>query len=158
MPDHLAACPDCRAEYESNMRLQKRLVARGQAAEGVALVEGVMRRVRQRQLIPEKETIMSKILKHRWGFGLGATAVMATVILIALLSTPKIQAAAAEVMSKGAQAAANLTSIHLRGKVRSEPQDNFSAIMPEQDFVAIELWKQYEPSPSGGWRNRGGWR
>ncbi len=49
-------------------------------------------------------------------------------------------------MTKGAQAVAKLTTIHLRGQVRSAPQDNFSAIMPEQDFVTIELWKQFEPA------------
>ncbi len=116
---HLDVCADCRAEYELSTRLQKRLIARGQAAAGVGIVETVMRRVRQEQFEPERETIMSKILKHRWGLGLGATATAAAVILIALLSTPKMQAAAAEVMTKGAQAVANLTSIHLRGKLRT---------------------------------------
>jgi hypothetical protein len=147
---HLEACAVCRAEYELSMRLQKRLLARGRAAAGVAIVETVMRRVRQEQIEPEKETFMTKILKHRWGLGLGATATAAAVILIALLSTPKIQAAAAEVMTKGAQAVANLTSIHLRGQLRTYPQENFSAIMPEQDFVTVELWKQFEPDPK--WR------
>src|ERR1039458_8140914 len=48
-------------------------------------------------------------------------------------------------MTNAAQAVANLTSIHFRGQVRTTPQDNFSAIMPDQDFTTIELWKQFEP-------------
>jgi hypothetical protein len=142
---HLAACADCRAEYELSTRLQKRLLARGQAAAGVAIVETVMRRVRQEQFKPERETIMSTLLKHRWGFGLGAAAGTAAVLSIILLTTPKAQAKAVEVMTKGAQAVAKLTSIHLRGQLRTYPQDNFSYINADCPFYTIELWKQFEP-------------
>ena len=58
---------------------------------------------------------------------------------------PKAQAQAVAIMTKGAQAVAKLTSIHLRGQVRTLPGDNFSLIMPDQGFVTIELWKQFEP-------------
>ena len=40
---------------------------------------------------------------------------------------------------------ANLTSIHLRGQLRTEPQDNFSYINADCPFYTIELWKQFEP-------------
>jgi outer membrane lipoprotein-sorting protein len=143
---HLETCAACRAEHAAITRLQRQLVTRGQATAEVSLVEPVMRRVLQEQKKPERETIMSTILKHRWGFGLGATASAAAIILIALLiSTPKIQAAAAEVMTKGAKAMAKLTSIHIRGQLRTEPQDNFSYINPDSGFYTIELWKQFEP-------------
>jgi hypothetical protein len=143
---HLETCAACRAEHAAITRLQRQLVARGQATAEVSLVEPVMRRVHREQFEPERETIMSTILKHRWGLGLGATASAAAIILIALLiSTPKIQAAAAEVMTKGAQAVAKLTSIHIRGQLRTTPADNFSAIMQDQDFTSIELWEQFEP-------------
>ncbi len=88
---------------------------------------------------------MSKILKHRWGFGLGAAASAAAIILIAFLSLPKAQATAAEVMARGAQAVAKLNSIHLRGQLRTYPQDNFSTINADCPFYTIELWKQFEP-------------
>src|ERR1039457_760549 len=141
---HLDACADCRAEYKTITSLQQRLVARGRAAAEVRIVESVMRRVRENKQ-PERETIMSKLLKHRWGFGLGAAGFAAVVVLISILSTPKIQAAAAEVMTKGAQAVAKLTSIHMRGQLRTPPRENFSAINPDSDFVTVELWKQFGP-------------
>ena len=87
---------------------------------------------------------MSILLKHRWGLGLGATAGAVAVILVALLSPPKIQAAV-EVMSRGAQAVANLTSVHIRGQLRTPPNENFSYINPDLDFVTVELWKQFGP-------------
>ena len=142
---HCAACADCHAEYEATTRLQARLLARGQAAAGVKMTGPVMRRIRRERFKPERETIMSKLLKHRWGFGLGATATAAAVVLITLLGTPKIQAAADEVMTKGAQAGAQLTTVHLRGRLRTPPNDNFSAINPDADFVTVEMWKQFGP-------------
>ena len=142
---HLEACAGCQAEYKAIAGLQQRLVARGQAAAEVSLVEPVMGRVLSRGKEPERETIMSKILRHRWGFGLGAAGFAAAVAVIFILSTPKIQAAAAEVMTRGAQAVAKLTTIHLRGQLRTPSRDNFSAINPNADFVTVELWKQFGP-------------
>jgi hypothetical protein len=142
---HLETCAACRAEHAAITRLQRQLVARGQAAAEVSIVEPVMRRVHQAQTKPERNTLMNLLLKNRWGFGLGAATTAAAAILIIILTSNKAQATAAEVMAKGAQAVAKLASIHLRGQVRTAPQDNFSAIMPDQDFVAIELWKQFAP-------------
>ena len=48
-------------------------------------------------------------------------------------------------MTRGAQAVAKLTSIHLRGQLRTAPQDNFSYINADCPFYTIELWKQFEP-------------
>ena len=145
---HLETCAACRAEHAAITRLQRQLVARGPATAGVSLVEPVMRRVLQEQKETERETIMSTILKHRWGFGLGTAAGAAAIILIALLTLPKTQATAAEAiaaMTRGAQAVAKLTSIHLHGRLRTAPQDNFSYINADCPFYTIELWKQFEP-------------
>jgi hypothetical protein len=143
---HLETCAACRAEYAAINRLQQRLVAGGRLAAEVAMVEPVMRRVRQTQDKPERNTIMSRLLKHRWGFGLGAAASAAAIILVVALAAPRAQAKAAEVLAKGAQALARLTSVHLRGELRTQPQDNFSYIDPDCQFYAIELWKQFEPN------------
>jgi outer membrane lipoprotein-sorting protein len=143
---HLDACADCQAEYKAITTLQQCLVARGRAAAGVRIVEPVMRRVLRTRVQTERETIMNKLFKYRWGFGLGAAAAAAALLLIISLIPAKAQAKAVEVMTKGAQAVARLSSIHLRGQVRTTPAENFSAIRLEQDFVPIELWKQFEPT------------
>lgn len=141
---HLDGCARCQSEYQAIATLQHRLIARGKIAAEVTLVQPVMRQVLKAK--PERNSIMSIILKHRWGFGLGATAsVAAVILLITLLSTPNIQAAATEVMAKGARAMAKLTSVHLRGKVRTYPADNFSQVGSECEPQTIELWKQWQP-------------
>lgn len=143
---HLETCTACHAEYTAITRLQKRLIARGLSVADVSMAEPVMRRIRQAHTKPERNSIMSRLLKHRWGFGLGAAAgAAAAVVLIIGLTAPNAHAKAVEIMAKGAKAMAKLTAVHLRGQMRTAPQDNFSAIMPEQELVPIELWKQFEP-------------
>jgi hypothetical protein len=142
---HLESCAACRSEYEALARLQKRLTAQGRVAAQVSLVEPVMRAVQQEQVRPERTTLMSLLFKNRWGFGLGAAATAAAAILIIAVGAPKAQAKAVEVLAKGARAMAHLTSIHLRGQLRTLPADNFSYIDANSDFYPIELWKQLEP-------------
>jgi len=143
---HLDTCAACRAEYASMKRLQGRLVASGQAAAGVSLVEPVMRRIDQMQRKPERTSIMNTLLKHRWSFGFGAVASAAAAsVLLFALATPRAQAKAEEILARGARAIAKLTSIHLRGQLRTLPADNFSYISAESELYPIELWKQFEP-------------
>ena len=142
---HLESCEACRAEHKALGRLQERLATRGRVAAEVSLVEPVMRVVHERKSEPERTTLMSLLFKNRWGFGLGAAASAAAVILIIALAAPKAQAKAADVMARGARAIAKITSIHLRGQLRTLPADNFSYIDADSDFYPIELWKQLEP-------------
>jgi hypothetical protein len=142
---HLESCAACRAEYSATIRLQERLTASGRVAAEVSLVEPVMRVVCQKQTEPERTTIMSLLFKSRWGFGLGAAASAAAVLVIIALATPRAQAKAAEVMARGARAIAKITSIHLRGQLRTLPADNFGHIDADNAFYPIELWKQFEP-------------
>ncbi len=142
---HLETCAECRAEFEAIATLQRRLIVGGQAAAEVRMVETVMRRVRAEQFQSERETFMSKLMKNRWGFGMSALAGAAALVAIILLTTHKAQAAASEVMIKGAQAAGKLTSIHLRGQLRTLPADNFANINADSPFATIELWKQFQP-------------
>ena len=141
---HLESCATCRAEEAAVARLQKRLAAHGQAAAGVSLVVPVMRRVRAVQTKQESDSIMRKLFTP-WGFGLGTAATAGIVLLGIFLFSPKTAATAAEVMARGAKAIAKLSSVHLRGQLRTPPADNFSAITPDADFVTLELWKQFEP-------------
>ena len=143
---HLERCENCRNEYNAITTLQQRLVARGQvSANFFSVVSPVMHRVRAVQPAHEKETIMSVLLK-RWRFGLGAVAVSAAIVAGTLMiSSPKAQATAADILARGARAVGNPTSVHLRGKVRTLPNDNFSYVSVDCDFQSIELWKQWKP-------------
>jgi hypothetical protein len=127
---------------QSELRAEREAAAAPERAPG--LEAGRLVRQQQRNTIIRKETIMSKLFKN-WGWGLGAAAGVAAVILIVLSPSPKAYGKAVAVMSNGARAVARLTSVHLRGKLRTNPNENFSAILPDKDFVSIELWKQFSP-------------
>ncbi len=147
---HAAQCPDCRELEESGARLQRMLSRRGPMTADVALVDSVMDRIRKQESQEiekesERSTFMSRLLKWRWSFGMGAVASMAVLVLFAILMTPSVQVAGAEILTRAADAVAKLRGIHLQGKLRSAPADNFSSIAPNQDFVQIELWKEFEP-------------
>jgi outer membrane lipoprotein-sorting protein len=140
---HLETCANCRDEYEVLSRLQQRLLAKGSAAAAVSLVAPVMRRVHQVKTQREGSSFMK--LFTRWGWGLGALAGAAAILTMVLLVPPGVQAKAADVLAKGARAMAKLTTVHIRGQLRTPPADNFSAIMAEADLTTIELWKQFPP-------------
>jgi len=142
---HLKSCANCQSEYKTITSLQQQLVARGQTYANAAMVAPVMQRVRAIQSKSESETIMG-ILLRRWKIGLGAAAGAAAIILgVLIVSSPRAQATAAQIMTNGARAMAKLGSVHFRGKLRTYPQDNFSFVSAECEFHSIELWKQWEP-------------
>jgi hypothetical protein len=85
---HLQTCAACSAESETIIRLQQRLVARGQIAARMGIVAAVMQRIREHQK-PERETIMSKLMKHRWSFGLSAAAVVLLAVALSVTVSPK---------------------------------------------------------------------
>jgi hypothetical protein len=142
---HLESCANCRSEYQAITNLRKRLIAHGQIAAKVAMVAPIMQRVRAVQSNSERESFMSILIK-RWRFGLGAVSGATAIILgILLVFSPKAQATAAQIMTNGARAMAKLGTVHLRGKLRTLPQDNFSFVSEDCQFYPIELWKQWEP-------------
>ena len=143
--EHIESCEGCRGDYAAFASLHQQLLASGRAAAGVSIVAPVMRRVHEQNAANERTSIMS-ILRTRWGLGLGAAlGAAAAVAALLALTTPRAQAKAADFMTRGAQAAAKLASIHLRGQMRTLPADNFSMLDPESELVPIELWKQNSP-------------
>jgi outer membrane lipoprotein-sorting protein len=146
---HLGACETCRSEYIAFSQLQARLVAAGQAATAVALVEPVMKQVHMRSASTERIPFMKMLLSH-WKFGTLATA-SAAILLVVLLASRGQASAAAQVLARGARALANITSIHLRGQVRTAPAENFANIDVKQEFSSIELWKVFDGG-YGKWR------
>ena len=142
-----AARPNPSVRKQTLQRLRSELLSARQAAAAQELAPELKADRFQRQqedIIIRKENIMTKLFRN-WGWGLGAIAGATAVMLIVLTPSPKAYGKAISVMSKGVRAVARLTSVHLHGRLRTNPRENFSAIMPDRDFVSIELWKQFSP-------------
>jgi outer membrane lipoprotein-sorting protein len=52
---------------------------------------------------------------------------------------------AAVTQNQQTPASRSLASIHIRGRLRAPQDDNFVEFSPDQDFITVELWKQFEP-------------
>jgi outer membrane lipoprotein-sorting protein len=145
---HLADCPACRQQHDAIARLQRQLVTHGESAARVSLAGPVMSRIRAAQ--PDaRPGHRSFAVLTRWLLGLG-TAAAAVAVAAILVLMPSSRARAADVMTQGARVAAQLTSVHLQGRMRASAADNFSSIDPAQEFTSIELWK--ELGGQGRWR------
>ncbi|MGO8675802.1 MAG: LolA family protein [Limisphaerales bacterium] len=145
----------CRAEFGPAARAQARPANNGQAKIQVSSVGPAIGRARREQTEyktntqQRRDTLMSKLLSP-WGLGLGAATAAAAAVGVLVLTTPRAHATASDVLAKGAQAVAQITSIHLRGQMRTAPADNLSMLQPTGPLVPIELWKQFEPEKK--WR------
>jgi len=73
-----------------------------------------------------------------------ATTLIVAAIAIAAVTTPVV------LHHYRTSISGSTSGIHIRGKLRTLPADNFGAIMPEAEFVTIELWKESGPKPK--WR------
>ena len=141
---HLADCRECRDYLAATALLHGRLVARAAAATGVALASPVMDRI-QAGRTPHR-AVAPAARPARWWLGLGTLATAAAAAgAIALLVLPReSKAGAIDVMNRGILSTAQLKTVHLQGRMRTPPADNFSLILPRADFTPIELWKELD--------------
>jgi hypothetical protein len=156
---HLTDCAACRAEFEEVRRLVVRLTRAGLGAPGISLESQTMDRIIRQQALILRRLQMRKRIRF-----LGISGAMAAAIVLFFVAgiwmtsnSSKIQAAenskveAARTMAQGVKALPNVSSIHIRGKMRTLPADNFANIMSEGgELVPIELWKQFGEKPK--WR------
>ncbi|MDR0310437.1 MAG: hypothetical protein LBJ21_02505 [Acidobacteriota bacterium] len=138
--EHLRQCPQCRAEHEAFVRLQKHLSARDEQFAGMSVVEPVMNRILQEKT---RESLIISLFRTRWGMGLSAAAGVALVVLIVFLLMPGGQATAAEIIERGVRAVSKLESVHMQCRARTLPNDNFDLIGADYDFADLEIWKQF---------------
>ena len=143
---HLADCPACRAEFDEVRRLVVRLTRSGLDVSGISLESQVMDRILQQQALIIRKLQMRKRIRL---LGLGGALTAAVILLIvAGIQTTRSDAAdakieAVKVMAQAADAVPKMSSIHIKGKMRTLPGDNFSYIDAKLDFVPIEMWKQF---------------
>ena len=85
------------------------------------------------------------------GIGGVLSAAVALLFILGLWATqPGSQARAAEskvqaaeVLAQCAKAVPKISSIHIKGKMRNPPYDNFIYLDPKLEFAPIEIWKQF---------------
>jgi len=149
--NHIESCKECSETLRKYKSLQGELGKLGPITADVSLVDSVMNRIKYLEFQkearePERSTFMSKLLKWRWSMGLGAFAGILGLILLVILPGANTMVAAEETFVRATKAVGQLAGINIKGRLRTTAGDNFSAISLENDFVDIELWKEFSPT------------
>lgn len=85
------------------------------------------------------------LMKNSIKFTAAAIIIIAAFLSLTILDKGVPNVMASEVLTSAIQAVQNTYSIHIKARLRTLPQDNFSYINLELDFVPIEMWaKQCE--------------
>ena len=159
--EHLKDCQQCQAELEELKELSKRLTSDSQTWQQTNLEDAVFNRIirqqneklKQADRINRKFRIWRKIMNSKI-----TKLAAAAVIIIAVLLTVNIfhqsipTASAAQVLQDAIDAVSDIWSVHMKTRMRTLPNDNFSVIGLKFDFVDIEMWKRTDENGLVQWR------
>ncbi|MHC5181898.1 MAG: LolA family protein [Planctomycetota bacterium] len=135
----------------SNKNIEQKLE---QLADAVgtrdSFVNDVMGRIENSPVQPSKKTqrnhVLRRILmKNTIKYTAAAIILIAVTLSLTVWDAAVPNVMASELLTSAIEAVGNTYSIHIRAKLRTSPQDNFSHIDLEHDFVPVKLWaKQSE--------------
>jgi hypothetical protein len=140
---HLAECPACRAEFDEMQRIVVRLRSVGHGERDLTLENGVMDRIVHEQAQIIRRLQMRKRVRILGVSGALTAAIALLIVAGVQMSQPDNRIQAAEILAQGAKASTNISSVHIKGRIRTSPHDNFSYINPHLDFYPIEVWRQF---------------
>ncbi len=84
----------------------------------------------------------------RWALAGCAAALL--LLLIPLLPFGKNSVPGAALLAQSIEAMSDVKTVHLQGRIRTLPGDNFELIGMDYDFVPIEIWREFSNPPR--WR------
>jgi len=147
--EHLANCPACRALFEEQQQVFEQVRQTSRIAASHQFGANTM------NAIANAAALETTSIGNFWrlqGWRRWAVAACATVLIVCLLpflpfhlgggrSTP-----AFSVLAQSIQAMSDVQSIHMTGRMRTLPGDNFELIGTDYGFVPLEIWRQYNPN------------
>jgi len=85
-------------------------------------------------------------------FAVAAVIIIAASLGITFLNKSTPVAYANQILEEAIKAVSDLTSVHMKARMRTLPNDNFGHLDLERDFASIEMWKRTEPNGLVQWR------
>ena len=139
--------------------IEKRLEQLSQAIGSYdSLTENVMGRI-EAESVTGIETIRHKPLVRRFimksritKLAAAAVIIIAIVFSITFLDKSMPTASAAQVLQDAIDAVSDVWSVHMKTRMRTLPNDNFSNIGVNYDFVDVEMWKRTNADNLVQWR------
>jgi len=147
--EHLANCPACRALFEEQQHAFEQVRQSSRVAASHQFGAKTMNAIANAAAL---ETTSTGNFWHLQGWRRWTVAACATALFVFLLpllplhlggsrSTP-----AFSVLAQSIQAMSDVQTIHMTGRMRTLPGDNFELIGTDYGFVPLEIWRQYNPS------------
>ncbi len=125
----------------------------------------VLRRIRPTQRIAASNSFRERVMKTiaeekqqellrpvwRWtGWPRWVAIACAATALILFAPQFLPQSPGVALLAQSVQAMANVRGVHITGRIRTLPNDNFDFIGAQYDFVPVEIWREYTDPPR--WR------
>ena len=159
--EHLKDCQQCQAELEELKEVNERITADSETWQQTNLEDAVFNRiiVKQNEKLKQADRINrqfriwrrimnSKITKY----SAAAVIIIAVFLTVSIFNKTIPTASAAQVLQEAINAVSDIWSVHMKTRMRTLPNDNFSVIGPEFDFVDIEMWKHTDENGLVQWR------
>jgi len=149
--EHLENCPECRLRLEQaqqaleTVRPARRIVASQRFKEKA-----------MKAIIAEAERERAQSGRRTWrGWPKWVVVGCAAALLLLILPMLPIgkggsQAAELKLLAQSVEAMSSLQTVHMIGRMRTLPGDNFEMIGTDYEFVPLELWREYSNPPR--WR------
>jgi len=83
------------------------------------------------------------LMKKTFKLSAAAIILIAAFLSLTILNPTVPNVMASEVLTSAIQAVENTYSIYIKANLRTSPQDNFSHINLDRDFVPVEMWAKY---------------
>ncbi len=146
---HLSECESCREAMETQREILAALQPGFSVTASDSFQERVMKAIHQEQIAEKQETTFAR---RRWFKWVPVAAAAALLLAIPLVNSkrPGQPPNGASLLAQSAGALSKVSSVHLQGRIRTLPGDNFELIGAEYEFVPIELWREYANPPR--WR------
>lgn len=150
---HIESCPQCRMELDEFTALGQRITSDAKNTQSIDLENAVLNRIIREQNKKLKQTAGTHRWLHLWRIIMktpikltaAAVILIAAFLSLTILDQGVPNVMASELLTSAIEAVENTYSIHIQAKLRTAPQDNFSYIDLERDFVPINIWaKQCE--------------
>ena len=141
MEAHMAECSNCQRELQEVRELMARLAREAIAAPPVSLENAVMERIISEQALQIRRLKMRRRIRSagdRWGAGHRGPYPRRQPLAYPVGRSAKGGGG----HDAGRRSRPNFRTIHIVGKMRTAPHDNFSYVNAKVDFVPVEVWRQ----------------
>lgn len=143
--EHLKSCPECRLRFEQEQRTFETIRPAQRIVASQHFKEKAMKAIIAEA---ERESARAEVQRKWRGWPMWVAAGSAAVLLFLILPMLPIgkggsPAAGLKLLAQSVEAMSNIQTVHIVGRMRTVPGDNFELVGTKYEFVPLELWREY---------------